>query len=205
MAYATKNLAPKTLTETEQRQLLACTASHAAGLRDHVIFALALASALREHEILALNVADLFDGRGRARKHVELRVFKTSNKDDSQQHITLSDRIREKLEKLLAQLIREHGADSITADSPVFVSREGNRLSERMLRHAFGVWQERAGFERRFTFHALRHTACTNLYRATKDIRMVQRFARHASVLSTQIYTHSSDDELVRAVNNLPC
>ncbi len=35
--------------------------------------------------------------------------------------------------------------------------------------------------------------------------RMTQRFARHSSILSTAIYTHSTDEELVRSVQELPC
>ena len=89
--------------------------------------------------------------------------------------------------------------------APIFVSRKKGRLSARQLRHAFKVWQERAGFERSFNFHSLRHTACTNLYRATRDIRLTQRFARHKSILSTTIYTHPADEDLVRSVAQLPC
>ena len=95
--------------------------------------------------------------------------------------------------------------ETLVATTPVFVSRLGRRLSARQLRHAFGVWQERAGFERRFNFHALRHTACTNLYRGSRDLRLTQRFARHKSVLTTSIYTHPSDEELLRSVQSLIC
>jgi site-specific recombinase XerC len=91
------------------------------------------------------------------------------------------------------------------ADTPLFVSRKGNRLSTRQVRHLFGVWQERAGFGRRYTFHSMRHAACGNLYRRTKDIRIVQRFARHASVLSTMRYSHPDEAELIRALQDLPC
>jgi integrase len=60
--------APKTLTEIEQRLLLKTTGQHRAGFRDHVIFSLALGTALREHEILALDVGDVFDDAGKARR-----------------------------------------------------------------------------------------------------------------------------------------
>jgi site-specific recombinase XerC len=85
------------------------------------------------------------------------------------------------------------------------VSREGGRLSERQVRTAFKKWQERAGFERHVHFHALRHTACTNIYAATKDIRLTQRFARHSRITTTTIYTHPSDDDMIRAVEGIRC
>jgi integrase/recombinase XerC len=59
--------------------------------------------------------------------------------------------------------------------------------------------QRRTGFDRAYGFHALRHTAVTNVYRASKDLFLAQRFARHASPLTTTAYTHTSDQELVRA------
>ena len=85
------------------------------------------------------------------------------------------------------------------------MSRKGNRLSTRQVRHAFQLWQERAGFERRFSFHSVRHSAITNIYEGTRDIRLAQRFARHKSIITTQIYTHPTDEAPLRAVQELPC
>lgn len=193
----------KTLTEREVAAVLRVSGQHRAGFRDHVIISLALATGLREHEILALNIGDVFDAGGHARRHVHLRVFKRCTDDPAPQEIILSETVRAKLERLLAN--RRRDGDVIDARAPLFVSRLGRRLSARQLRHAFHQWQERAGLERRFNFHALRHTACSGVYRRTKDIRLTQKFARHRSILSTAIYTHPTDDELVRAVQELPC
>jgi len=194
---------PRTLTEREIHQLLTTTGEHVAGWRDHLLFAMALGTGLREHELVALDVGDVFDETGRARRRVALRVFKRSNRDRDAQEVVLPDALRAKLERYLAR--RRSGGESVASSSPLFVSRISRRLSTRQARRAFAEWQARAGFERRFTFHTLRHSACTNLYRRTKDIRLVQKFARHKSLLSTQRYTHASDEELVRAVQGLAC
>jgi integrase/recombinase XerC len=194
---------PRTLTEREVAALLRASGQHREGFRDHVLMSLALATGLREHELLALNLGDVFDETWRARRHVRLRVFKRSSDAPGPQEVVLSDTVRAKVEKLLRA--RRASGGEFTAETPLFVSRLGRRLSARQVRHAFQVWQERAGLERRFNFHALRHTACTGMYRRTKDIRLTQRFARHRSVLTTTRYTHPSDDELVRAVQELPC
>lgn len=193
---------PRTLTEREVALLLRVTGQHAAGWRDHVLFSLALGTGLREHELLALDLGDVFED-GRARRHVRLRVFKRASEEPAIQEVVLSETVRAKLDKLLRQK-RSAGHD-VGLCAPLFVSRERSRLSCRQVRHAFGVWQKRAGFERHFNFHALRHTACSNLYRRTLDIRLTQRFARHRSVLSTSIYTHPTDEQLVRSVQELPC
>ncbi len=85
------------------------------------------------------------------------------------------------------------------------MSRNGNRLSGRQLRERLAQWQARAGIDRPVSVHGLRHSSCTNLYRATKDLRLVQRFARHASITSTMRYAHPNDEDLVRAVQDLQC
>ena len=168
-----------------------------------MLFSLALGTGLREHELLALDLGDVFDDEGRARRRIVLRVFKRSADDPAIQEAVLPDAVRAKLEKLRASKKQE--GESLAADAPLFVSRLGQRLSTRQLRHLFHVWQERAGFDRRLNFHALRHTACSTLYRRTKDIRVTQRFARHKSILTTAIYAHPTDEDLVRAVRDLPC
>lgn len=195
--------APRTLTETEQRLLLETTGQHRAGFRDHVIFSLALGTALREHEILALDVGDVFGDAGRSRRRVQLRVFKRSNNDPESQEIILPDALRAKLDKFYGW--KERAKQRVAPDAPLFMSRRRQRLSKRQVRHAFHVWQERAGFERRLCFHTLRHTACSTLYRRTLDIRLTQRFARHKSIITTSMYAHPSDDDLLRSVSDLPC
>lgn len=203
-AYAEAIALPaSTLTEHEQRLLLKVTGQRRDGFRDHVIFSVALGVGLREHEIVALNIGDVFDDGGRARRRLRLRVFKRSSDEPAPQEVMLPDLVRAKLEKLLAS--RRHAGEALTPDTPIFVSRLGRRLSTRQLRRAFSVWQQRCGFDRHFSFHTLRHCACTNVYRASRDIRLTQRFARHKSVLSTAIYTHPSDEELLRSVQSLIC
>ncbi len=66
-------------------------------------------------------------------------------------------------------------------------------------------WQERAGFDRLYPFHSLRHTSVTNVYRTTRDLFLAQRFARHASPLTTTVYTHPSDDEMQEQLRRLSC
>lgn len=201
--YADRRRPPKTLTEAEQAQLLKTTGEHARGFRDHVLFAMALGTGLRCHELLALNVGDIADGGNKVKRRVTLRVFKRCTDRPAPQVVFLPDGVHYKLGRLLAWK-RKRG-ESLAPDAPLFVSRHGNRLSERMARTAFRRWQERAGLPHTHNFHALRHTACTNVYRKTRDIRLVQRFARHADVHTTTIYAQPSDEDIVRAVRDLLC
>jgi site-specific recombinase XerC len=193
--------APRTLTEREQEALLRATREHP---RDHVLFAMALGTGLRAHELVALDVGDVFDTAGHAKRRVLLRVFKGDGRgDDDLQEVVLSEVLRAKLAGL--RTWKAANGESLAPDAPLFVSQRGLRLSTRQLRHAFGVWQVRAGFERHVSAHSLRHSACTNIYASSKDLRLTQRFARHRSVVTTMLYTHPSDEDLVRAVEQLRC
>ena len=59
--------------------------------------------------------------------------------------------------------------------------------------------------DRVYGFHALRHTAVTNVYRVSRDLFLAQRFARHVSPLTTTVYTHPSDDEMHQFIRRVRC
>jgi len=198
---------PKTLTEAEQRAFLRACGEHKDGFRDHVLFSFALGTALREHELAALNVGDVYErSERRVRLRVQLRVYKGQRDGalDPRQEATLPAALRYKLEKFMHWKVSV--GEAIDFDSPLFVSRgTGQRIACRTIRYACARWQKLARLDRRFTFHHLRHTALTNLYRATRDIRLVQRVARHAKLETTTIYASPSDEDVARAVHSLPC
>lgn len=68
--------------------------------------------------------------------------------------------------------------------------------------HAFEGTVKRAGLEDAH-FHDLRHTAGTKAYRATKDIKAVQKLLRHSSLTPTLRYVHDAEEDLQAAVNAL--
>ncbi|MBI3184700.1 MAG: site-specific integrase [Myxococcales bacterium] len=202
MSYAERTKKPpRTLGDVEQARLLKVTGEHRDGFRDCVIFSLALGTALRESELVALDVGDVSPDGKKVRRRVTLRVFKRASDDPAPQEVFLPDGTFYKIEKYLRWKARR--GESLAPDAPLFVSRNHRRLSTRMLREAFRLWQQRAGFDRLYTFHSMRHSSCTNLYRQTKDIRVVQRQARHKNIQTTTIYAVPSDEDLLRAVRGL--
>jgi len=189
---------PRTLTDDEQRRLLKASGEHADTFRDHLIFSLALGCALREHELAALTVGDVVNRHtGQAKRTIELRVFKGWRQRKGTERVHVPDGAFYKLEKYLKA---RKGADP---SDPLFVSREGGHLSNRRLREIFDEWQRRAGFAYRYNFHTLRHTSLTNVYRVTKNIRLVQRVGRHARLDTTVRYEHASEAEVAAAVRGL--
>ena len=192
---------PRTLLEREQKLLLKVTGQHRDGFRDHVIFSLALGTGLREHEIVGLNVGDIYDDQGKPRRRVQLQVFERSNPDREYQQVFLSTRFGIKLEKYNSWNRRRN--ELLEPKSPLFMSRKNNRLSKRQIRYLFGVWQERAGFDQHFGFHSMRHSACSQIHRRCGDLRITQKFARHKSSRSTEIYTHPSDENMFAVVEGV--
>lgn len=191
--YRTQRI-PQTLTAAQYDALLATTGKQAATLRDHTLYTLALGTALREHELVALDVADV-----RGVDRIALRTYKRSNPDERRQVVMLPAHLQAAAKRFVAW--KERRGESTAADAPLFVSRNGKRLSTRMVRHGFGVWLAAAGIPvAGLTFHSLRHTACTMFYQEAGDLAATQRFARHASIESTVIYTHVSLETVAATV-----
>ena len=194
MAY----LSPQTLTQDEQKLILRATAKHP---RDHAIISMALGTGLRIGELLGLNVGDVFtpDGTPKTRIRVRREIAKRNRAGD----VFLPDRLVPKLRRFWR--FKKKRGECLEPDAPLFCAQSRHRLSRRRVQFLWRTWQQRAGFDRLYSFHCLRHTAVTNVYRATRDLFLAQRFARHASPLTTVVYTHPSDDEMGARLRGLEC
>ena len=96
---------------------------------------------------------------------------------------------------------REDQSETLGKVEYVFSTREGKRLKDRDIREMLYKYSEKA-LNKRISPHTLRHTYATDLYRATKDIRLVQKALGHADLSTTMIYTHIGDDELESALKS---
>ena len=192
------HLAPPTLTAAEQKEILRVTS---ANVRDHTIFSMALGTGLRLAELVGLNVGDVFTPDGTPR--VRMRVRKEIAKGGRAADVFLPDRLVPKLKRFWRHK-RQRG-EALNPADPLFCNQSRRRVSKRRVQFAWRMWQMRAGFDRLYGFHALRHSAVTNVYRATRDLFLAQRFARHVSPLTTVVYTHPSDEEMHAKVRGLTC
>jgi integrase/recombinase XerC len=192
------HLSPPTLTHSEQKAILRATACNP---RDHLIYSLALGTGLRLAEIVGLDVGDVYidDRTPRTRVRIRPEIAKGGRKGD----VFLPDALMRKLRRFWAHKARRR--EGMLPNDPLFCSQSRVRISKRRVQFAFRTWQVKAGFGRLYPFHALRHTAVTNVYRASRDLFLAQRFARHASPLTTTVYTHPSDQEMFEQVRDLVC
>jgi len=191
-------LSPQTLTHDEMHALLAASRGHA---RDHLIFSLALGTALRLSELVGLDVGDVFFTTGEPRVRVRIRpeVAKRGRAGD----VFLPDALFPKLRGFWRYKLGR--GERVDPGAPLFCALSRRRISPRRVQVLFRVWQVRAGLGRLYPFHAIRHTAVSNVYRASRDLFLAQRFARHASPLTTVIYTHPSDEELRAKLRGMSC
>ena len=191
-------LSPTTLTQDEQRLVLRATAKHA---RDHLIISLALGTGLRLGEIVGLSVGDVYapDGTPKVRVRVRREIAKGGRAGD----VFLPDRLVTKLVRFWKW--KKRRGEQLEPNAPLFCAQSGRRLSKRRVQCMWRQWQGRAGFDRLYPFHSLRHSSVTNVYRRTRDLFLAQRFARHASPLTTTVYTHPGDEEMMEQVRRLSC
>jgi site-specific recombinase XerC len=190
-----KFTSPKTLTRAELRRLLRAVRTHGSP-RDRALLSLALGTGLRLCELAGLNVGDVRAGQAGTAWKVVLDPEITKGKRGGVAYV--STRVRQEIRSFLSW--KRRAGEPMEPRSPLFLSRHGRRVSLRRIQFVFREWQAAAGFETMYPFHALRHSAVTNVYWATRDLYLTQRFARHSSPLTTTIYTHPSDEELYSAL-----
>ncbi len=191
-------LSPVTLTRADQLALLGAVQDRP---RVALLISLALGTGLRLAELVGLDVGDVYLPGGQSRVRVRLRaeIAKGGRAGD----VFLPDGLRPKLARFWAWKIEQR--ERVGAAALLLCSQTRRRISKRRVQVPFRELQIEAGFDRLYAFFALRHTAITNVYRASKDLFLAQRFARHASPLTTVVYTHPSDEELREGVRELRC
>ena len=97
---------------------------------------------------------------------------------------------------------RERQALKIGEVEHVFTTLEGQPLQARYVQQMVRRYAGKAGFTKQVTPHTLRHTFATDLLKACGNIRLVQKALGHASLMTTQIYTHIVDEDLEEALKS---
>lgn len=177
---------PETLNESEIRTLLSQPNKRArTGLRDLVMIRLMLNAGLRASEALSLTVRDLDWRSG--------KLTVKRGKGDKDRIVWLNE---DDLEILRAW--REKKPESRL----LFTTLNGQKINDRYLRAMVKRRAKKAGITKDVHPHTFRHTFATDLYRDTKNIRLVQKALGHAALSNTMIYTHIYDEELESAMKS---
>jgi integrase/recombinase XerD len=177
---------PEVLTVAEVEKLLASPQiDEPLAFRDRALFELAYGAGLRVSEWITLQVRDLVLQEGL------VRVF---GKGSKERIVPLGRRAIGSVATYLAEL--RPRLDRGHSEGVVFLNARGTPLSR------MGAWKilrqhvERAGITKSVTPHTLRHSFATHLLEGGADLRAVQEMLGHASIATTQIYTHVDRDYL---------
>ncbi len=153
-------------------------------LRNLALVDLMFATGMRVGETSSLDLKDFV---------VEEGVFRVQGKGGR-------DRLAYVVDEKSLRIQREHlisRARIETQTSALFLNAAGKRLSTQGIANVIAKLRLDAGLERRVTPHMLRHTVATLLLRNGVDIRVVQEFLGHASIATTQRYTHVAKEHLI--------
>ncbi len=182
---------PRVLTRDQMASILERVATRAdtgdpIAVRDLAVIELLYASALRVSELTGLGLGDVDLGR------LTVRVLGKGSKER-----VVPFGIPAK-DALLAYL--DHARPTLTAESaaasPVFVGARGNRMTSRAVYELVSALLSTVPGTGPSGPHTLRHTAATHLLDGGADLRAVQEMLGHASLGTTQLYTHVSTERL---------
>jgi integrase/recombinase XerC len=166
----------------------AATTSPAIALRDTAIMELLYASGVRVSELCGLDLGDLDEGRNTIRvmgKRSKERVVPVG--------LPAMRAVRAWREKGRPALV------SPRTDGAMFLGARGGRIDPRTARRVVHERIAATGWVPDTGPHGLRHTAATHLLEGGADLRSVQEILGHASLATTQIYTHVSVERLLAA------
>ncbi len=170
----------------------AVSATSQQGMRDTAILQMLYSTGLRVSELTNLN---------REQVDLERGEFMVRGKGKKQRIVFLTDLAIQALKKYL--LHRDDNFDALfisggrgrKSDKDI-LQGEKKRLTPRSIQHLVSKYARKAGIIKKVTPHTLRHSFATTLLRNGADIRSVQEMLGHASITTTQIYTHITNSRL---------
>lgn len=159
------------------------------GARDKAILETLYSTGIRVSELVGLGEGDLDSSLG------IVRVF---GKGGKERIVPIGEKA---LEALRVYLEKRDEAIGKTGEkgrkAPIFVNTRGGRLTSRSVGRILQKHLVRGGIWRKISPHALRHSFATHLLDAGADLRGIQELLGHASLSTTQRYTHVSVDKLM--------
>ena len=104
---------------------------------------------------------------------------------------------------ILSEQLGEEIQNYLKKRNNTYVFSKDKPLTTRNLQKIVKHTSQKAGINKKVTPHTLRHSFATHLLEAGNDIRIIQALLGHASLNTTQIYTHLSSEQLKKVQNPL--
>ncbi len=153
-------------------------------VRDHAMLELLYASGIRVGELVGLDIDDI---------DVGARLVRVIGKGDRERSVPFGVPAADAVRRWLA--VRS-GVSKPGSGTALFLGRRGGRVDQRTVRTSLSALLSHAPDTPTVGPHGLRHSAATHLLEGGADLRMVQELLGHASLSTTQLYTHVSVERL---------
>jgi integrase/recombinase XerC len=176
---------PAALSPDDAVKLMSVEDASTAGIRDRAMFELAYSSGLRVSELTGIDLASLDLQAGEAR---------ILGKGSKTRVVPVGRHALEALARWIAARAVIPGLD----DHALFVGPNGRRLTPRQVQRRIKRWAALAGLDADVHPHMLRHSFASNVLQSSGDLRAVQEMLGHASIASTQVYTHLDFQHLAK-------
>ena len=176
---------PATLDPDQVASLLAISGDDSETLRDRAMLELFYSSGLRLAELVGLNLGDVDQADRTVRvigKGSKARVVPVGKQALAALHDWLAVR---------AELAR-------AGETALFVGSRGARINPRTVQKRVNEWAKRQGTPTGVHPHMLRHSFATHVLESSRNLRAVQELLGHASLSTTQIYTHLDFQHLAK-------
>ncbi len=170
---------PKALSVEAAQRLFGEAPSSPAATRDAAMFELLYSSGLRLAELVALDVGD-------GRLDLAQGEVTVTGKGSRTRTVPVGAAARVALGAWLE--IRSQVA--APGERALFVGARGKRIAPSVVEARLRAWARRRGLTERVHPHMLRHSFATHLLQSSQDLRAVQELLGHASISTTQVYTH---------------
>ncbi|MGB1315398.1 MAG: site-specific tyrosine recombinase XerD [Chitinophagales bacterium] len=186
-----KRKLPDTLSFSEIQKILEnIDLSLPFGMRNRSIIELLYSCGLRVSELINLKLADLY---------LDVDFIKVIGKGDKERLIPIGAIAKKYI--LLYQKEYRNEQAVLKNESYLFLNRRGNKLSRVMIFYIVKDSAAFAGIKKDVSPHTFRHSFATHLVEGGADLRSVQEMLGHASITTTEIYTHLDTNYLKSTIN----
>ena len=176
---------PNSLSPDAAAKLMEIPTHDVLSLRDKAIMELAYSSGLRLAEITGMNVRAISVADG------QVSVTGKGGK-------TRIVPVGEKALAAIAAWLPARGSIAKAQEQALFVGRNGMRLGARAIQERLRIWSIKQEMPANVHPHMLRHSFATHVLQSSSDLRAVQEMLGHASISSTQVYTHLDFQHLAK-------
>jgi len=176
---------PEALSPDEASRLVAIVDDTPAGKRDHALFEMAYSCGLRVSELVGLDIGSV------DLASAEVRV---TGKGGKTRIVPVGKPALEAVRVWLAVRGALKGSES----PALFLGERGGRLSVRVVQTRIKQWATKQGITADVHPHMLRHSFASHVLQSSGDLRAVQEMLGHASIASTQVYTHLDFQHLAK-------